>query len=54
MDKKSTGSTEKLKDVEVDTIERSIQLKEGAKTKIYEKIIVLERCMFEKRLKSKR
>ena len=40
MDEKSTGNSEKLKDVEVYTIERSIQMKEGAKTKIHEKLIV--------------
>ena len=40
MDEKSTGNSEKLKDVEVDTIEGSIQIKEGAKPKIHEKVIV--------------
>ena len=34
MDKKSTGNSGKVKDVEDVTIERSIQMKEGAKTKI--------------------
>ena len=38
---------EKVKDVEDVTIERSIRMKEGAKTKIQDKLIV------EKRLKSK-
>ena len=40
MGKKSTRNSEKLKDVEVDMIERSIQMEEKAKTKIYEKLIV--------------
>ena len=40
MDEKSTRNSEKVKDVEVDKIERSIQMKEGAKTKIHEKLIV--------------
>ena len=40
MDEKSTRNSEKVKDVEVVTIERSIQMKEGAKTKIHEKLIV--------------
>ena len=40
MDEKSTRNSEKVKDVEVDTIERSIQMKEEAKTKISEKLIV--------------
>ena len=40
MDEKSTGNSEMLKDVEVDTIERSIQIKEGGKLKIHEKLIV--------------
>ena len=40
MDEKSTKNSEKVKDVEVDTIERSIQTKEEAKTKIHEKLIV--------------
>ena len=37
---KSTRDPEKVKDVEVDTIERSIRMKEGAKTKIQDKLIV--------------
>ena len=40
MGKKSTRNSEKLKDVEVDMIERSIQMEEEAKTKIHEKLIV--------------
>ena len=40
MIKKSTQSSEKVKDVAVDMIERSIQMKEEAKTKIHEKLIV--------------
>ena len=40
MDEKSTRNSEKVKDVEADTIERSIQMKEGAKTKIQDKLIV--------------
>ena len=40
MDEKSTGNSEKVKDVEVDMIERSIRMKEGAKTKIQDKLIV--------------
>ena len=40
MDEKSTGNSEKVKDVEDVTIERFIQMKEGAKTKIHEKLIV--------------
>ena len=40
MIKKSTRNSEKVKDVEVDTIERSIQMEEEAKTKIHEKFIV--------------
>ena len=40
MDEKSTRNSEKVKDVEVDMIERSIQMKEGAKTKIHKKLIV--------------
>ena len=41
MDEKSTRNPEKVKDVEVDMIERStIQMKEGAKTKIQDKLIV--------------
>ena len=37
MDEKSTRNSGKVKDNEVDTIERSIRMKEGAKTKIHEK-----------------
>ena len=40
MDEKSTRNSEKVKDVEVDRIERSIQMKEEAKTKLHEKLIV--------------
>ena len=41
MIKKSTRNSEKVKDIEVDMIERSIQMKEtGAKTKIQDKLIV--------------
>ena len=40
MDEKSTRNSEKVKDVEVDMIERSIQMKEEAKTTIHEKLIV--------------
>ena len=40
MIKKSTGNSEKVKDVAVDTIERSIQMEKEAKTKIHEKLIV--------------
>ena len=40
MDEKSTRNPEKVKDVEVDMIERSIRMKEGAKTKIQDKLIV--------------
>ena len=40
MDEKSTRNSEKAKDVEVDTIERSIRMKEEVKTKIHEKLIV--------------
>ena len=40
MIKKSTRNLEKVKDVEVDMIERSIRMKEGTKTKIHEKLIV--------------
>ena len=39
MDKKSIGNSGKVKDVEDVMIERSIQMKEGAKTKIHEKLI---------------
>ena len=40
MDEKSTRNPGKVKDVEVDMIQRSIQMKEEAKTKIHEKLIV--------------
>ena len=40
MDEKSTRNTEKVKDVEVVTIERSIRMKEGAITKILDKLRV--------------
>ena len=40
MDEKSTRNSEKVKDVEVVMIERSIRMKEGAKTKIQDKLIV--------------
>ena len=40
MDKKSTGNSGKVKDVEDVTIERSIQMKEGVKTKIQDNLIV--------------
>ena len=40
MDEKSTRNSEKVKDVEVDTIERSIQMKEEAKIKLHGKLIV--------------
>ena len=40
MDEKSTRNSGKVKDVEVDTIERSIQMKEEAKTRIQDKLIV--------------
>ena len=40
MDEKSTRTSEKVKHVEVDTTERSIRMKEGAKTKIQDKLIV--------------
>ena len=40
MDEKSTGNPKKIKDVEDVTIERSIRMKEGAKTKKHEKLIV--------------
>ena len=48
MDVKSTRNSGKVKDVEVDTIERSIGMKEGAKTKIQDKLIVLRKAHFEK------
>ena len=38
-DEKSKRNSEKVKDVEVVMIERSIWMKEGAKTKIHEKLI---------------
>ena len=40
IEEKSTRNSEKVKDAEVDTIERSILMKEGAKTKIQDKLIV--------------
>ena len=40
MDEKSTRNSGKVKDVEVDTIERCTQMKEEAKTIIHEKLIV--------------
>ena len=40
IDEKSTRNSGKVKDVEVDTIERSIGMKEEAKPKIHEKLIV--------------
>ena len=40
MDEKSTTNSGKVKDVEVDMIERSIQMKEEVKTRIHEKLIV--------------
>ena len=40
MDEKSTRNSGKLKDVEDVTIERSIQMREGVKTKLHEKLIV--------------
>ena len=40
MDEKSTRNSAKVKDVEVLTIVRSIRMKEGAKTKIQDKVIV--------------
>ena len=43
MDEKSTRNSGKLKDVEGVTIERSIRMREGAKTKIHEKLIVLRK-----------
>ena len=39
MDEKSTKNAEKVKDVEDVTIERSIRMSEGAKTRIHEKLI---------------
>ena len=43
MDEKSTRNPEKIKDVEDVTIERSIRMREGAKTKIHEKLIGLRK-----------
>ena len=43
MDEKSTRNSGKAKDVEDVTIKRSIRMKEGAKTKIHEKLIVLRK-----------
>ena len=40
MDEKSRRNPEKVKDVEDVTIERSIRMREGAKTKTHEKLIV--------------
>ena len=40
MIKKSARNREKVKDIEVDIIERSIRMEEGAKTKIQDKLIV--------------
>ena len=40
MDEKSTRNPEKVKDVKDVMIERSIQMREGAKTKLHEKLIV--------------
>ena len=40
MDEKSTRNLEKVKDVEDVTIERSIRMREEAKPKIHEKLIV--------------
>ena len=48
MDEKSTRNPEKVKDVEDVTIERSIRMKGGAKTKIQDKLIVLRKAHFEK------
>ena len=39
MDEKSIGNSGKVKDVEAVMIERSIRMKEGAKTKIHEKLM---------------
>ena len=39
-DEKSTRNSGKVKDVEVDMIERSIRMKEGARTKIQDMLIV--------------
>ena len=48
MDEKSTRNPEKVKDVEGVTIERSIQMRERANTKIHAKLIVLRKAHFEK------
>ena len=40
IDEKSTRNSEKVKDAEVDTIERSKQKEEGTKTTIQDKLIV--------------
>ena len=40
MIKKSTRNSDKVKDIEVDTIERSIRMEEEAKTKMDEKLII--------------
>ena len=40
MDEKRTRNSEKVKDVEVVMIERSIRMKEGAKPKIQDNLIV--------------
>ena len=40
MDEKSIRDPEKVKDVEDVMIERSIRMREGAKTKTHEKLIV--------------
>ena len=40
MDEKSTRNSEKVKDVEIVMIEGSIRMKEGARTKIQDKLIV--------------
>ena len=40
IDEKRTRNSEKVKDVEVVTIERNILMKEGAKTKIQDMLIV--------------
>ena len=44
MDEKSTRNPEKVKDVEDVMIERSIRMREEAKTKIHEKLIVREKA----------
>ena len=53
MDEKSTRNSGKLKDVEGVTIERSIRMREGAKTKLHEKLIVSEKGSKEKVTKVK-